>query len=107
MLQKTISWAERAFRKSAMWAYAFNQSRARVVMDPIYSGVAAMLLRGEIPLSARLKEAKIPENLFFKYRRQSRRLQYYIEDWDFSQARPDLLTPRQRQMMHTVALGET
>lgn len=107
MLKKTISWAERAFRKSALWAYAFNQSRAKVVMDPIYYAVASMLLRGDIPLSARLRETKFPENLFFKYRRQSRRLQYYIEDWDFSQARPELLTPRQRQMMHTVALGET
>jgi hypothetical protein len=107
MLQKTLELAERAFRRSAMWAYTMNQSRAKVVMDPIYRGVAAVLLRGEIPLSPRLLATQIPENLFLRYRRQSRRLQYHIEDWDFSRARPELLTPRQRQMMHTVALGET
>src|SRR6185436_17405542 len=38
---------------------------------------------------------------------QSRKLQYFVEDWDWSEARPELLTARQRQMMHTVALGET
>lgn len=101
-------WAllERGFRRSAMWAYAMNQSRAKVVMDPIYLGVAKALLRGTRP-SEKLMKERFPSNLYFPYRAKSRKLQYFIEDWDFSEARPDLLTPRQRQMMHTVALGET
>lgn len=97
---------EQGFRRAAMWAYALNQSRAKVVMDPIYLAVAKALLRGAPP-SGRLARRTIPANLFFPYRTASRRLQYFIEDWDFDQARPELLTPRQRQMMHTVALGET
>lgn len=98
---------ESTFRRSAMWAYALNQSRAKVVMDPIYLTVAKRLLRNTLGPSAKLRAEKFPSNLFFPYRAQSRKLQYFIEDWDWSQARPDLLTPRQRQMMHTVALGET
>lgn len=90
-----------------MWAYAFNQSRAKVVMDPIYMAVAKRVLPRSTPLSAKLANEKLDGNLFLKYRAQSRKLQYFIEDWDWSEARPELLTPRQRQMMHTVALGET
>lgn len=90
-----------------MWAYALNQSRAKVVMDPIYLAVAKRLLRGTSGPSAKLMSEQFPQNLYVPYRAQSRRLQYFIEDWDWSQAQPELLTPRQRQMMHTVALGET
>lgn len=98
---------EKLFRRSAMWAYALNQSRAKVIMDPIYLAVAKRLLRGTEGPSAKLRAETFPTNLYFPYRAQSRRLQYFIEDWDWSEARPELLTPRQRQMMHTVALGET
>src|SRR5204862_165233 len=54
-----------------------------------------------------IADETFPSNLFFPYRSQSRKLQYFVEDWDWSEARPELLTPRQRPMMHTVALGET
>ncbi|MFN7133163.1 MAG: acyl-ACP desaturase [Myxococcales bacterium] len=107
MIDRTLKLAEKAFRTTARYAYAINQSRAKVVFDPIYYAVASTLLRGDPPLSERLRATRIEDNLFFAYRTQSRRLQYYIEDWDFSEARPELLTQRQRQMMHTVALGET
>lgn len=95
-----------ALRATARYVYAFNQSRAKVVLDPIYSLVSARLLAGEIPLSPRLAAAKFPDNLFLDYRQYSRKLHYHVEDWDFSAARPELLTARQREMMHTVALGE-
>jgi hypothetical protein len=98
---------EKVFRRTAMWAYALNQSRAKIVMDPIYLAVAKRLLKGTDGPSEKLKREVFPQNLFFPYRAQSRRLQYFIEDWDWSEARPELLTARQRQMMHTVALGET
>lgn len=98
---------EKLFRRTAMWAYALNQSRAKIVMDPIYLAVAKRLLKGTHGPSEKLRNEQFPQNLFFPYRAQSRRLQYFIEDWDWSEARPELLTSRQRQMMHTVALGET
>lgn len=107
MLSQTLAAAETAFRKSAMWAYALNQSRAKVVMDPIYMAVARRILPAKTPLSRRLAGDTFEGNLFLAYRAQSRRLQYFVEDWDWAQAKPELLTPRQRQMMHTVALGET
>lgn len=107
MLEQARDLIEKGFRRSAMWAYAMNQSRARVLMDPIYLTVARRLLRGTTGPSRKLLEEKFPSNLYVPYRAQSRKLQYYIEDWDWSEARPELLTPRQRQMMHTVALGET
>ncbi len=99
MLEKTL-------RQAALFAFALNQSKARTVMDPIYLGVAKALLRG-VPPGKELMERQVPENLFFPYREQNRKLQYFIEDWDFTQARPELLTARQRDLMHTVALGET
>src|SRR5690606_14554832 len=106
MFENARSLLERGFRRSAMWAYALNQSRAKVVMDPIYLAVARALLRGHGPSEALMRD-RFPSNLFFPYRAASRKLQYFVEDWDWSEARPELLTPRQRQMMHTVALGET
>lgn len=107
MLNQALATAETVFRKSAMWAYALNQSRAKVVMDPLYLAVARRILPASTPLSRKLASEKLDGNLFLAYRAQSRRLQYFIEDWDWSEAKPELLTPRQRQMMHTVALGET
>jgi hypothetical protein len=98
---------ESAFRATARYVFALNQSPAKVILDPIYELVSRRLLAGDIPLSKRLSSAKFSDNLYLDYRRQSRKLQYHIEDWDFSAARPELLTPRQREMMHTVALGET
>src|SRR5678815_2590060 len=68
--------AQAVFRKSAMWAYAFNQSRAKVLMDPIYLAVARRILEKETPLSRKLASEKFEGNLFLAYRTQSRRLQY-------------------------------
>jgi hypothetical protein len=107
MFEEARALLEKVFRQSAMWAYALNQSRLKVVMDPIYLAVAKRLLRGTNGPSERLVRESFPPNLFFPYRAQSRKLQYFVEDWDWTEARPDLLTSRQRQMMHTVALGET
>jgi hypothetical protein len=90
-----------------MWAYALNQSPARHVMDPVYVAVAKRLLADAGPLPEKLRAQQFPSNLFLPYRKQSRKLQYFVEDWNWSDARPELLTPRQRQMMHTIALGET
>ncbi|MHB1843989.1 MAG: hypothetical protein ACYCWW_04015 [Deltaproteobacteria bacterium] len=94
-------------RNAALYLSAMNQSRAKVVFDPIYELVARALLRDDPPMSPKLLEKRYPEILFLDYRARNRKLAYYVEDWDFSLARPELLTPRQRQMMHTVALGET
>jgi hypothetical protein len=107
VLNRLLASAETSFRKTAKWAYAFYQSRAKVVMDPIYMAVAKRLLPASTPLSPKLAAEKFEGNLFLAYRAHSRKLQYFIEDWDWSQAKPELLTARQRQMMHTVALGET
>ena len=98
---------EQTFRSIAKYAYALNQGPARHVMDPIYEAICARLVPDSIPLSKGLASADLDGNLYFRYRGASRKLTYFIEDWDFSQARPDLLTTRQKQMMHTVALGET
>jgi hypothetical protein len=98
---------ETTLRTAAKYVFAINQSPAKIVLDPIYSFVSARLLSGEIPLSPHLVAATFPENLYFEYRNHSRKLTYHVEDWDFSAARPELLTKRQREMMHTVALGET
>jgi rubrerythrin len=103
-LRKT---AEQLFRRGAMWAYTLNQSPAKVVMDPVYVAVAKRLLADAGPLPEKLRNQTFAPNLFLPYRTQSRKLTYFIEDWDWDSARPELLTPRQRQMMHTVALGET
>lgn len=107
MFETVASLAERAFRASAKYVFALNQSRLKVVTDPMYEAVAARLLPADTPLSPRLLAQSYDHNLFLEYRTRSRKLEYFIEDFDFSQAQPELLTPRQRQMMHTVALGET
>jgi hypothetical protein len=72
-----LAMLEKGFRRSAMWAYALNQSRAKVVMDPIYLGVAKTLLRGTRAPSEKLSSEKFPTNLYFPYRALSRRLQYF------------------------------
>lgn len=76
---------EKAFRRSAMWAYALNQSRAKVVMDPIYLVIAKRLLRGTTGPSAKLLTERFPQNLYFPYRAQSRKLAYDkridIDEW--------------------------
>lgn len=92
---------------AARYLFAINQSRAKIVLDPLYSAAARSLLRGSIPLSPQLKQRQYADNLYEAYRDTSRKLQYFIEDWDFSQARPDLLTARERSTVHTTTLGET
>ena len=106
MLNQVMSAADRTFRDVAKYAYALNQSKARVVMDPVYEAVCAGVLRGVKPNPLLMSE-EVSKTLYLDYRAKSRTLQYFIEDWDFAEARPELLTPRQRLMMHTVALGET
>jgi hypothetical protein len=101
-----LAQSENAFREVAKYAYAMNQSRARFVMDPIYEAVCAWVLKDVKPNPLCMEE-KVSDSLYIDYRKASRKLQYFIEDWNFDEARPDLLTPRQRIMMHTVALGET
>ncbi|MFL5320939.1 MAG: acyl-ACP desaturase [Myxococcaceae bacterium] len=98
---------EQSIKAVARVAYALNQSPAKLVLDPIYETTAAMLLRGETPLSKALLEHEYPDDLYAQYRANHRKTQYFIEDWDFSEARPELLTAHQRKMVHTGALGET
>jgi hypothetical protein len=98
---------QKTLRTAGTYLFALNQSRAQVVLDPIYELVAARMLRGDAPLHPSLREKKYGDVLFLDYRAQSRKLAYWIEDWDFGAARPELLTPNQRAMMHTVTLGET
>lgn len=98
---------DHTFRRLAKYAYALNQGPARIVMDPLYEAVCARVLPLDTPLSKGLLAADLGGNLYFRYRAASRKLTYFIEDWDFGQADPSLLTPRQREMMHTVTLGET
>ena len=74
MLPKLQGLLEKTFRRSAMWAYALNQSRAKIVMDPIYLAVAKRLLRDTSGPSTKLLSEKFPENLYFPYRAQSRKL---------------------------------
>jgi hypothetical protein len=94
-------------RSTAQSIFARNQSRAKVVLDPLYTLAARALLRGDIPLSKEVASRRYPDNLFPAYRQRSRKMQYFIEDWDFSEARPELLTETQRRLVHTTTLGET
>src|SRR4051794_20251243 len=81
MLKDLSALLEKVFRRSALRAYAMNQSRAKLVLDPIYLAVARVLLRGTDGPSAKLLGETFPSNLYFSYRAQSRKLAYYIEDW--------------------------
>jgi acyl-[acyl-carrier-protein] desaturase len=98
---------DRALTTTARYAFAFNQTPARFLLDPLYTAVAKALLAGDIPRSPRLLDRDLPDDLYAGYRARARKLQYFIEDWDFSEARPELLTPRQRAVVHTTTLGET
>ncbi len=98
---------DRALATTARYAFAYNQTSARVLLDPLYTLAARALLRGDVPLSPRLRARSIPDDLFAEYRARSRKLQYFIEDWDFTEARPELLTARERGVVHTTTLGET
>lgn len=91
----------------ARFLFAHNQSAAAVVLDPIYRLVSRATLRGAVPLSPRLADRHYPSDLYTPYRARARRLQYFIEDWDFDLARPELLTARERTVVHTITLGET
>jgi hypothetical protein len=92
---------------AARYLFAYNQTPARHLLDPMYRLVSRALVGGKVPLSKALAERKYADNLYEGYRARSRKLQYYIEDWDFSQARPELLTARERRVVHTTTLGET
>ncbi len=105
-MTKLFAFADRSLRELAKYAYALNQSRARLLMDPVYDAVCAGVLRGVEP-SPLLMGERVSKNLYLDYRSASRKLMWFIEDVDFDEARPELLPPRQRLMMHTVALGET
>lgn len=98
---------EEGIKAVARVAYALNQSPAARVLDPLYETSAAMLLRGDVPLSKALQQHQYPDDLYQQYRQNHRKTQYFIEDWDFSEARPELLSEHQRQMIHVSALGET
>ncbi len=89
------------------YAFAYNQTRLRAVLDPIYSLVSRALLRNSTPLSKGLAARRFEDNLYDGYRQRARKLQYFVEDWDFSEARPDLLTSQERRFVHTTTLGET
>src|SRR5689334_15823158 len=93
--------AEDTFKSVARWAYALNQGPAKVVLDPLYTSAALALTFEDVPLSKALAEHQYADDMYPQYRRTSRKLQYFVEDWDFSSAKPELLTQRQRLMLHT------
>jgi hypothetical protein len=98
--------AERILKAGLRQLSAVNQGPAKVVLDPMYETVAAAMLRG-VKRSARLVATRYDDNLYFRYQQASRKLQWSIEDWDFSQARPELLPERQKAILHSFATGET
>ncbi len=98
---------DQVLSSTARYLFAYNQTPARLVLDPLYAMVARALLHGEVPLSPRLLAREYEDDLYVGYRERSRKLAYFIEDWEFSEARPELLTARQRGMVHTTTLGET
>lgn len=100
MLQQLPSTAVR-------YAFAYNQTRLRTLLDPVYSAVSKALLWGTIAPSAELMNTSYPDDMFTPYRMRSRKTQYFIEDWNFDEARPELLTPEQRRFVQTTTLGET
>jgi len=89
------------------YAFAYNQTRLRTLLDPIYTLVSRALLRDSVPCSKALMARTFEDNMYDAYRQRARKTQYFIEDWDFSQARPELLTSKERQFVHTTTLGET
>lgn len=101
-----VDQAERLLKAGLRYVSAVNQSRAKALLDPIYALAADALVR-EVPLSEKLRATRYEENLFFAYRETARKLAYSIDDWDWSQARPELLTARQRAFLHGSTIGET
>ncbi len=99
-------WAERAVKTLFRYGTAINQSRAKLVLDPIYEAAARELVKN-VPLSPKLRASSFEQNLFPAYLASSARVRYDVHDWDFSAARPELLTSRQRAFVHSAALGET
>ncbi len=89
------------------YAFAYNQSRLAPVLDPIYALVSRALLSDSVPLSPKLLARTYEDNMFDAYRARARKLQYFVEDLDFSQARPEWLTRQERSFVHTTTLGET
>ena len=106
MIERARKILEHGFRRSAMVAYALNQSRAKVVMDPIYLAVARTLLRGHERPSEKLPAPSSPPTCSSRTARfaQAAVLRRRL---GLRRRAARALTPRQRQMMHTVALGET
>jgi hypothetical protein len=102
----TLDALERGLKTALRYVSSVNQSRLKVVLDPIYETAATAVLRG-VERSPELLAKRFDENLYFKYRDQSRRLTYSIDDWDFTDAKPELLTERQRRIVHSFAIGET
>ena len=98
--------AERSLKTALRWVSAMNQSPAKFVLDPIYEATADWLVR-DVQLSSALREKRFEDNLYFNYLNTARRVQYSIDDWDWSSARPELLTPRQRAFLHGSTIGET
>lgn len=97
---------ERSFKGMLRYVSSVNQSRWKVVLDPLYETMAAAVLR-DVPPSAELMAREFEDNHFFKYRAISAKVNYRIEDWNFDEARPELLTERQKRILHSFALGET
>jgi hypothetical protein len=97
---------ERSFKKALRYVSSVNQSRLKVVLDPIYEAAAASMLRGVSP-SQELLEKRFEDNLYFKYKQTSSKVAWSIDDFDFDEARPDLLNERQRRIVHSFAMGET
>lgn len=96
-----------AGRRGAQLVFAVNQSALAPAIDPLYRAAARVMLRPETPLSAELAAKTFPEDLFLEYRRRARKVQYFVEDLDFSRAQPERLTERQRRFVATTTLGET
>jgi hypothetical protein len=97
---------ERSFKKVLRYVSSVNQSRLKVVLDPVHEAAAAAMLWNVEP-SRELLDKRFEDNLYFKYKAASSKLSWSIEDFDFSEARPELLSDRQRTIVHSFARGET
>jgi hypothetical protein len=97
---------ERLVKAGIRYGVAVNQGPAKLLLDPLYEAVAARLVES-VPLDPRLAATRYEDNLFFKYARNARRVQWSVHELDFRRARPERLTARQRALVHTFATGET
>jgi len=75
---------DQVLSSTARYLFAYNQTPARLVLDPLYAMVARALLHGEVPLSPRLLAREYEDDLYVGYRERSRKLAYFIEDWEFT-----------------------